>query len=65
MLRSCFGRLSLVVLLLIVAPAAGQVRVTPQSAKGGTRFGEPWVGVPDPFQNLGVPDWQPPSGLAF
>jgi dienelactone hydrolase len=49
--------------MLIAAPAAAQLRVTPQSAKGGTRFGEPWVGVPESFRNLGVPDWKPPTDL--
>src|SRR5687768_11856191 len=59
-------RLSCCLLLLLVTtttPAAAQLRVTPQSAKGGTKFGQPWEGVPESFRNLGVPDWQTPSDL--
>jgi dienelactone hydrolase len=55
--------LTLVFLLLSAAPAASQVRVTPQSAKGGVKFGEPWEGIPESFRHLGVPDWQPPTDL--
>ncbi len=43
--------------------APAQERVTPPASKGGTPFGQPWDGVPADFQNLGIPDWQPPANL--
>lgn len=48
---------------MVALPCAAQVRVTPENAKGGTKFGEPWSGVPDSFRNLGVPDWPLPTDL--
>src|SRR5215831_12932939 len=46
-------------------PLSAQVRVTPQNAKGGRiKYGEPWVGVPESFRNLGVPDWPVPTDLS-
>ncbi len=45
------------------AAAQGQLRVTPQAAKGGTKFGEPWAGIPESFRDLGVPDWKVPGDL--
>lgn len=41
----------------------GQVRVTPEKSKGGTKWGEPWADVPESFRNLGVPDWPVPTDL--
>ena len=52
-----------IVFLLSAVPAAAQVRVTPQGAKGGTKFGEPWAGIPEPFRDLGVPEWPVPNNL--
>lgn len=50
-------------LLMLLTPAAAQVRVTPQSSKGGVKFGQPWEGAPEAFRNLGVPDWHAPTDL--
>ncbi len=47
----------------VAAISQAQERVTPGDAKGGTRFGAPWDGVPREFQNLGVPNWEPPTDL--
>lgn len=55
-----------VLLLLLAMPSAasGQERVTPKSAKGGVKFGQPWEGVPESFRNLRVPEWPVPTSLA-
>jgi dienelactone hydrolase len=60
MLRVC----AFLCVLLLAASALGQIRVTPQISKGGTKFGEPWQGIPESFRNLGVPQWHPPRDLA-
>jgi dienelactone hydrolase len=57
------SRFVVVALLLVAAPVFGQVRVTPENAKGGVKFGEPWEGIPESFRNLGVPEWAPPTDL--
>lgn len=49
--------------LMLAEPVCGQVRVTPEKAKGGVKFGEPWQGIPDDFRNLGVPEWPIPTDL--
>lgn len=51
------------VVIGLAAPVAAQVRVTPQAAKGGVKFGTPWEGAPEAFRNLGAPDWKPPTDL--
>jgi dienelactone hydrolase len=43
--------------------ALAQVRVTPEKAKGGKPFDEPWAGIPESFRDLKIPDWQPPTDL--
>jgi dienelactone hydrolase len=48
----------------VAGPLPAQVRVTPQKAKGGTKYGEPWANVPETFRNLGVPDWPLPTDLS-
>jgi dienelactone hydrolase len=53
----------LMFLWLAAGPAAAQLRVTPENAKGGVKFGEPWEGIPESFRNLGVPEWRPPTNL--
>jgi dienelactone hydrolase len=45
------------------ASASGQVRVNPQGAKGGVKFGPAWEGIPDTFRELGVPEWPVPTDL--
>lgn len=60
-------RLFAPLLLTLLAATAGfaQVRVTPQSAKGGIAFGEPWMKVPPAFrESIRFPDWPMPSNLA-
>jgi dienelactone hydrolase len=49
--------------LALATPGLAQVRVTPQTAKGGVKFGEPWAGIPETFRNLGIPDWAVPTDL--
>jgi dienelactone hydrolase len=41
----------------------GQVRVTPEKAKGGVKYAEPWVEVPETFRNLRIPEWPIPTDL--
>jgi len=55
--------LAVAVSFILTAAAQAQLRVTPQAAKGGTKFGEPWAGVPESFRNLGVPEWKVPTDL--
>lgn len=58
--------LPLVVCLLALTGASlcqAQIRVTPESSKGGRKFGEPWAEVPESFRDLGVPEWKPPTDL--
>jgi dienelactone hydrolase len=57
------AKLTLIACLAAALPCAAQVRVTPENAKGGTKFGEPWNGIPESFRNLGVPEWQVPTDL--
>jgi dienelactone hydrolase len=55
---------SIAVVLYIVFPSAkGQERVTPSSAKGGEKQGQPWAEVPGPFRNIKIPDWPLPTNL--
>src|SRR5687768_16809225 len=54
---------ALVASITLTATAFAQVRVTPEKSKGGTKWGEPWDGIPETFRNLGVPDWKPPTDL--
>ncbi|QDV35870.1 alpha/beta hydrolase [Tautonia plasticadhaerens] len=52
------------VFFAIAAPGAtAQVRVTPESARGGTTSGEPWAVVPETFRDLDLPDWPVPTDL--
>ena len=55
--------LAVAVSFILTAAAQAQLRITPQAAKGGTKFGEPWAGIPESFRNLGVPDWKAPTDL--
>jgi dienelactone hydrolase len=50
-------------LLTLATTLSAQVRVTPEKAKGGVKFGERWEGIPDSFRNLGIPDWPVPTDL--
>ena len=52
-----------VVLIVTVSPAPAQERVTPQKAKGGVKYGEPWVEVPETFRDLKIPEWPIPTDL--
>jgi hypothetical protein len=40
-----------------------QVRVTPQTSKGGERQGEAWAEVPESFRKMKIPDWPMPTDL--
>ncbi len=53
-----------ILLVGLSLPAWGQVRVTPEKSKGGTKWGEPWADVPESFRNLGVPEWKVPTDLS-
>jgi dienelactone hydrolase len=55
--------LFLVLVLIDGAPLDAQERVTPTKAKGGTKFGDPWEGIPESFRNLGIPEWPVPTDL--
>ena len=46
-----------------IGPVTAQVRVTPETAKGGRIFGEPWIDLPKTFRNLGIPAWPVPTDL--
>ena len=54
-----------VILLLALAgwngPTSAQVRVQPQSARGGEPQGEPWAEVPEAYRRLKLPDWAVPT----
>lgn len=50
-------------MMAMTATAPAQFRVTPEKSKGGTKWGEPWDGIPESFRNLGVPDWKAPTDL--
>lgn len=56
---ACF----LVLFEIAAPPATAQVRVTPESARGGTPSDEPWSVVPETFRDLGLPDWPVPDDL--
>ena len=43
-----------------VPPLPAQIRVTPEKSKGGVKYGEPWVEVPETFRNLKIPEWPVP-----
>jgi len=46
-----------------VLPLEAQVRVKPERAKGGLKFGQPWAEVPETFRDLKIPDWPVPTDL--
>jgi dienelactone hydrolase len=51
---------------VIAASAAAQVRVTPENSQGSTRYAqyaEPWVDIPDTFRDFGIPEWPVPTDL--
>ncbi|MGE3806631.1 MAG: alpha/beta hydrolase family protein [Gemmataceae bacterium] len=51
---------------LLAASGPAQVRVTPKSAKGGEKQGEPWAEVPASFQQMlkkDIPNWPVPTDL--
>jgi len=50
-------------MVLWVAPASAQVRITPKFAKGGEKQGEPWAEVPETFKSMKLPDWPLPTDL--
>lgn len=58
-----FRILTAVAVLLFASSVSAQIRVTPESSVGGTKFGEPWEGIPESFQNLGIPEWPVPTNL--
>jgi dienelactone hydrolase len=57
----CF--LAILILVFVAeAPALCQVRVTPESSRGGTKFGEKWAGIPEDFR-VKAPKWPLPTDL--
>jgi Abhydrolase family len=61
----CSSRAAILLLALAAwtEPATAQVRVKPQSARGGEPQGEPWTEVPETFRHLKLPDWAMPTDL--
>ena len=55
--------LTVTLLAIVVPPLPAQVRVTPQKTKGGVKYGEPWVNIPEAFRNLKIPEWPVPADL--
>ena len=53
------------VLIALANSAVAQVRVTPKAARGGEKFGEPWVAVPEAFRKVPIPNWDVPTDLNF
>lgn len=52
------------VLAVLSTTAFAQVRVTPESSKGGTeKQGEPWAEVPETFKAMKIPEWPLPTNL--
>lgn len=64
--RRTAGCAALLLGILALAPLApAQIRVTPASARGGVKFGEPWARVPPAFrESIRFPAWEPPADLA-
>jgi dienelactone hydrolase len=54
---------ALVALLAFSIATPAQVRVTPEKAKGGVPYGEPWEAIPEGFRHPGIPDWPVPTDL--
>jgi dienelactone hydrolase len=63
-MKRSFSIVLVIAFLTAAVPTGAQIRVKPESAKGGVKFGEPWAGIPDSFRNLGVPEWPVPTDLA-
>jgi dienelactone hydrolase len=59
--------LVLAVLGTFCSSAPAQFRVTPAQAKGGLpryeKYAEPFVGIPDSFRDLKIPEWPVPTDL--
>jgi dienelactone hydrolase len=49
--------------LFSITFASAHDRITPKSAKGGEKQGEPWAEVPEGFKSLKIPDWPLPKNL--
>ena len=56
-------RMLLPALVFLSSALPAQERVTPQSAKGGQKQGEPWADVPESFRTLKIPEWPMPTHL--
>jgi len=66
MLRSLVPFSVVVLACAAAAPVTAQVRVTPESSQGSTRYAqyaEPWVDIPDTFRDFGIPEWPVPVDL--
>src|SRR5262249_51960380 len=50
-------------LLCGCAVVGAQERVTPENAKGGVTYGQPWAEVPESFRQLKIPEWPIPDDL--
>lgn len=49
--------------IVLCSAALAQERVTPEKSKGGTKYGEPWVDVPESFRASRPADWSLPTDL--
>lgn len=58
-----FSAVALPIFVLLTAPIAAQVRVTPKEAKGGEKQGEAWAEVPESFKSMKIPEWPMPTDL--
>jgi dienelactone hydrolase len=52
-----------VLLSLCCVLANGQERVVPEKSKGGTKYAEPWVDIPESFRASRPPEWPLPTDL--
>ena len=56
--------LALILLGLTTNALFAQERVTPEKSKGGFKYGEPYVDVPETFRALNIPEWPAPTDLS-
>jgi dienelactone hydrolase len=54
---------TILIAVLLSPTLFAQERVTPQSAKGGQKQGEPWADVPESFKAVKIPEWPVPTDL--
>ena len=62
-MNRAFAALLVLALADWTEPVEAQVRVKPQSARGGEAQGDPWAEVPATFRNLKMPVWALPTNI--